>query len=93
MKMQGANRMREKKISKKRVVDLLEMATDVRTGLSIQNIEMLLRVESRQDKSILVGAIECLYANGRVVKFKGVCRYVGCITTLYRIETIKNEIK
>ena len=89
--MKGLNRIREKKVSKKRVIDLLEMATEVRFGLSISNIEMLLKVESRQDKSILIRAIDSLYREGRIVKFKGVCRYIGCITTLYRIKELSKR--
>jgi len=91
MKKQGLNRMKERKISKREILILLEMGTDVRAGLSMYDMEMLLNVRTRQDKSILIRAIDSLYENGRIVKFKGVCRYVGCITTLYRIKYQSNE--
>ena len=91
MRRQGYYRMKERKISKRVILDLLEMAPDVRAGLSIQNMEMLLEVNTRQDESILISTIQNLYENGRIVKFKGVCSYIGCVTTLYRIKL--NQMK
>jgi hypothetical protein len=78
--MRGERRLKVKNKSKKRVIELLEIAAEVDSGLSTSNMEMLLNVQSRQDKSILVRSINSLYKIGRIVKFKGECRHIGCVT-------------